>query len=74
MRDGQDRKGKIGRETIAIIVAAFVLLFVLMMWGPWNSPHVASNPGPSGTPGSTVVNRAPPPAAGPSGDTSGMAR
>jgi hypothetical protein len=74
MRDGQDREGKIGRETVAIVVAALVLLFVLMMWGPWNSPHVASNPGPSWTPGSTVVNRAPPPAAGPSGDTSGMAR
>jgi hypothetical protein len=45
-----------------------------MVWGPWNTPHVASNPGPSGTPGHTAVNQAPPPAAGPSGDTTGMAR
>jgi hypothetical protein len=74
MRDDQNRKDKISRETIAIVVAAFILLFALMVWGPWNPPHVASNPGPSGTPGSTAVNPAPPPAAGPTGDTTGTAR
>jgi hypothetical protein len=74
MQDDQNRESKISRETMAIIVGAFVLVFLLMVWGPWNTPHVASNPGPSGTPGSTAVNQAPPPAAGPSGDTTGAAR
>ena len=64
------------RQTIAIMVAAFVLLLVFLTWAPWNPQHVASNPGPAGTPGSTAVDRTPPPAAGPSGDsaTTGTAR
>ena len=74
MQDDGDRESKLSRETMAIIVAAFILLFALMVWGPWNTPHVASNPGPSGTPGSTAVDKAPPPAEGPSGNTTGTAR
>jgi len=74
MRDHRDRQGKIRGETLALIVAAFVLLFALLAWGPWNIQHVASNPGPSGTPGSTDVHETPPPAAGPSGTTTGTAR
>jgi hypothetical protein len=66
----------VGKETIALLVGAFILVLVFLTWAPWNPQHVASNPGPSGTPGSTVVERAPPPAPGPSQDatTTGQAR
>jgi hypothetical protein len=74
MRNGQDREGKVSAEAFALIVVGFILLFALVIWGPWNSPHVASNPGPSGTPGSTAVDRTPPPAASPSGATTGAGR
>jgi hypothetical protein len=65
-----------GKETIALLVGAFILVFVFLTWAPWNPQHVASNPGPSGTPGSTIVERTPPPAPGPSQDpaTTGQAR
>jgi hypothetical protein len=65
-----------GKETIALLVGAFILVLVFLTWAPWNPQHVASNPGPSGTPGSTVVERAPAPAPGPSQDaaTTGQAR
>jgi hypothetical protein len=73
MHDRQDPKH--GR-TMAIMVAAFVIILLFLTWAPWNPQHVASNPGPTGMPGSTAVERAPPPAASPSGDTptTGMAR
>jgi hypothetical protein len=74
MRDRQDRERQISGGTIAIMVAAFVLVLVVLTWAPWNPQHVASNPGPSGTPGSTAVDRTPPPAASPSGNTTGAAR
>ena len=70
MRDNHDRKGSISGGTLAIIAAAFVLALAVLTWGPWNTNHVASNPGPSGTPGSTVLGRTPPPAA----TTTGAAR
>jgi hypothetical protein len=73
MRDN-DTEGRVSGRTLATIVCAFILLFVLFVWGPWSAKHVASNDGPSGTPGSTVVNQAPPPAPGPSGTTTGSAR
>ena len=74
MPDRQDPKSG-NRRTIAIMVAAFVIILVFLTWAPWNPQHVASNPGPAGTPGSTAVERAPPPAANPSGGTTtGMAR
>jgi hypothetical protein len=73
MRDN-DTEGRVSSRTLATIVCAFILLFVLVVWGPWSVKHVASNDGPSGTPGSTVVNQAPPPAPGPSGTTTGSAR
>jgi hypothetical protein len=74
MRDSQDREGSISFRTFAVIAVAFILAVAILAWGPWNTTHVASNPGPSGTPGSTVLNQAPPPAAGPSGTTTGAAR
>jgi hypothetical protein len=73
MRDGQNRDGTAGRQTIAMVAAAVIVVLGLLLWGPSNSSHVASNPGPSGTPGSTAADKTPPPAAGPSG-TTGSAR
>ena len=72
MRDGQDWEGRFRR--FAAIAVAFVLAVAIVTSGRWNSAHVASNPGPSGTPGSTVLNGTPPPAEGPSETTIGMAR
>ena len=74
MRDDQARKNSISGGTLVMLIAAFVLALIILTWAPWNPQHVASNPGPSGTPGSTAVERTPPPAAGPSGDTTGTAR
>ena len=74
MRDPQKREGRMSGGTFAAIVAAFVLALVILAWGPWNTGHVASNPGPSGTPGSTAVEQTPPPAAGPSENTTGAVR
>jgi hypothetical protein len=73
MRDSQDREGSISFRTFAVLVA-FILAIAILTWGPWNTTHVASNPGPSGTPGSTTLNQTPPPAAGPSETTAGTAR
>ena len=72
MRDSQDRDGNFRR--FAVVAMAFILAVVILTWGPWNTTHVAPNPGPSGTPGSTVPDKTPPPADGPSGTTTGMAR
>jgi hypothetical protein len=74
MQQSRDRERKIGSETIAVIIAVLAVVLSLLAWGPWNTSHVASNPGPSGTPGSTAVDRTPPPANGPSGGTTGTAR
>jgi len=77
MRDDQDRQtkqNKMGGRALALVVAAFIVLFAILAWGPWNTQHVASNPGPSGTPGSTDAHVTPPPATGPSGTTTGTAR
>ena len=72
MRDNQDWEGSFRR--FAVIAATFILAVAILTWGPWNTTHVASNPGPSGTPGSTVLNQTPPPAASPSETTTGAAR
>jgi hypothetical protein len=74
MRDSQDREGSIRFRTFAVIAVAFILAVAILTWGPWNTEHVASNPGPSGTPGSTAVDQTPPPAAEPSGTPTGAAR
>jgi hypothetical protein len=74
MQEEPQRKSRTGVETIALIVGAVALLIALLVWSPWNLQHVASNPGPSGTPGSTELNRTPPPADSPSGNTTGTAR
>jgi hypothetical protein len=74
MRNSQDRSGSISGRTLAVIIVAFVLALTILTWGPWNTKHVASNPGPSGTPGSTAMDKTPPPAEGPSATTTGAAR
>jgi hypothetical protein len=74
MRDSQNRNGPISVSALAAIIVAFVLALAILAGGMWNTGHVASNPGPSGTPGSTTVDRTPPPAEGPSGTTTGAAR
>jgi hypothetical protein len=74
MRDNHDRKGSISGGTLAIIAAAFMLALAVLTWGPWNTQHVAVNPGPSGTPGSTAVEQTPPPASSPSETTTGAGR
>jgi hypothetical protein len=74
MQDNRHRKGSTNGRTLAIIAAAFVLVLAILAWGPWNTGHVASNAGPSGTAGSTAVEQTPPPAESPSGATTGSAR
>ena len=74
MRDTQNRNGSINGRTLVIIIVAIVLALAILTGGPWNTGHVASNPGPSGTPGSTAVDQTPPPAATPSGTPTGAAR
>ena len=74
MRDRPNREGGISRGTFVAVVAALALALAILAWGPWNTANVASNPGPSGTPGSTAVDQTPPPAAGPSGTTTGAGR
>jgi hypothetical protein len=72
MRDSQDREGNVRR--FAVIAVAFILAVAILTWGPRNTTHIAPNPGPSGTPGSTALEETPPPAAGPSETTTGAAR
>jgi hypothetical protein len=74
MQDSQDRKGSTSGRTLAMIAAAFIVVLAILTWGPWNTTHVASNPGPSGTPGSTTRDPTPPPADSPSGTTTGAGR
>jgi hypothetical protein len=72
MRDSQDWEGRTRR--FAAIAVTFVLAVAILAWGPWNAVHVAPNPGPSGTPGSTMLDGTPPPAVGPSETTTAMQR
>jgi hypothetical protein len=65
---------RISFRTFVVIAVAFILAVAILTWGPWNTEHVASNPGPSGTLGSTAVDQTPPPAAAPSGTPTGAAR
>ena len=67
-------KARVGSGTLAAIVCAFIVALALFARGPWSGNHVASNDGPSGTPGSTVVDQAPPPAPGPSETTTDQTR
>jgi hypothetical protein len=69
MRNSQDWEGSLRR--FAAIALAFLVAVAIVTWGPWNTPHVAPNPGPSGTPGSTVLDDTPPPAKGPAQTTTG---
>ena len=70
MQDDQDRKSSISGGTLGVIAAAFIIALAILTWGPWNTKHVASNPGPSGTPGSMALDPTPPLAA----TTTGAAR
>ncbi|MDB5610121.1 MAG: hypothetical protein JWP25_7021 [Bradyrhizobium sp.] len=72
MRDNRDWEGSFRR--FAIIAVVFLVAVAILRGGPWNITHVAPNPGPSGTPGSTVLDETPPPAVGPSETTTGVAR
>jgi hypothetical protein len=72
MRDSQDWEGSFRR--FAAIAVAFVMAVAIVTWGQWNTTHVAPNPGPSGTPGSTMLDETPVPTEGPSKITTGMAR
>jgi hypothetical protein len=72
MRDSQDREGSFRR--FAVIAVAFVLLVAILSWRQQTTTHIAPNPGPSGTPGSTALDGKPPPAEGPTETTAGMAR
>jgi hypothetical protein len=76
MHEPQNRSSRVSGRALVMIGAAFVVVLLLLTWAPWNPEQIASNPGPSGMPGSTIVERAPPPAASPSGDpaTTGAAR
>jgi hypothetical protein len=68
-----DRKGKMGGRTLVAALAVIMLAFAFFVWGG-SGTHVASNPGPSAMPESSIINPAPPPANGPSGTTIGTAR
>jgi hypothetical protein len=72
MRDSQDWEGSFRR--FAAIAVAFVLAVAVVTWGQLNTTHVAPNPGPSGTPGSTMLDETPAPAGGPSKITTRIAR
>ena len=74
MRDSEDRESSISFRTLAAIGVAFILAVAILTWGPRNTERVASNPGPSGIPGSTTLDQTPPPAASPSETTTGAAR
>ena len=69
-----DSKDKTGGGTLVAIAAVFIIAFALSVREFGSGTHVASNPGPSGMPESTIVNQAPPPAGSPSGTTTGTAR
>ena len=69
-----DREGRVGGGTLVAIVAVFILAFASFLWGFGSGTHMASNPGPSGMPESTILNQVPPPAGSPSGTTTGTAR
>ena len=71
MRDNQDGKGSTSIRTLTVIAAAIILAIAALAWE--NTTHVPSNPGPSGTPGSTVRDQTPPPAV-PSEGTTGAVR
>jgi len=72
MRDSQDREGSISFRTFAVIAVAIILAIAVLAWE--NTTHVPSNPGPSGTPGSTTRDQTPPPAAGTSESPTGPVR
>jgi hypothetical protein len=57
---------------LIVIAVAFVL--AVAIFTSRSTTHIPPNPGPGGTPGSTVLDGKPPPAEGPSQAATGMAR
>ena len=72
--DDRQKENSTRTTAFAAVIAVVALLFLVLVWGPGSVNHVEVNPGPSGTPGSTVKNNAPPPAESPSGGTIGSSR
>jgi hypothetical protein len=70
MRNSQDR-GSVSLRTVAVVAVVILLAIAALAWE--NITHVPHNPGPSGTPGSTVRDQTPPPAV-PSETTTGAVR
>jgi hypothetical protein len=70
MRNSQDR-GSVSLRTVAVVAVVIILAIAALAWE--SITHVPSNPGPSGTPGSTVRDQTPPPAV-PSETTTGTFR
>ena len=64
MRDREDLKGSTSLRTLLVIAVVFILGVVALSWE--STTHIDTNPGPSGTPGSTALEQTPPPAANPS--------
>jgi hypothetical protein len=69
----KDSQGRVSGGMLFVIGAVFILAFAFFVGGFGSGNHIASNPGPSGMPGSTIINPAPPPADSPSGTTTGTA-
>jgi hypothetical protein len=69
-----DSEDGVSGGMLFVIGAVFILAFALFVWEFGSGTHVASNPGPSGMPESTIINQAPPAADSPSGTTTGTAR
>jgi len=51
-----DSEAKVSGGTLVAIGAAFILAFAFFVWGFGSGTDVASNPGPSGMPESTIIN------------------
>lgn len=72
--DDRQKENSTRTTAFAAVIAAVALLVAVLIWGPGKVDHVEVNPGPAGTPGSTVKNTAPPPADNPSSGTVGTSR
>jgi hypothetical protein len=53
--DERQKENSTRGAALFAFAAAIAFLLAILTWGPWNVSHVASNDGPSGTPGSSVT-------------------
>jgi hypothetical protein len=53
-----DSEGKATGGMLFVTGTVFILAFAFFVWGSEGGTHVASNPGPSGMPESTIINQA----------------